>query len=86
MRRYSYILSFFVELPLAAELQPVEVSSGRPNIEKIKNLNSKVYGKCSVRIESAQILLLPAAKSVILEFRSSSFLNNNVMLCQQLTS
>ena len=46
---------FFVELPLAAELQPVEVPTGRPNIEKIENRNSKVHRKCSVRTESAQI-------------------------------
>ena len=38
-----YGIQFFVELPLAAELQPVEVPSGRPNIEKIENLNSKVH-------------------------------------------
>ena len=66
---------FFIELPLIAELQPVEVPTGRPNIGKKSEIGT---AKCT---ESAlcgpKVLKSRAAKSMILEFRPSPFINHN---------
>ena len=75
---------FFVELPLAAELQPVEVPSRRPNIGRNRKSVQQSAPKMLCDDRKCSNPMLAASKmNVILESKSSS---HNIMLCYQLIS
>ena len=86
MRRYSYILSFLSNSLWPRSYSRLKCPRDAQTSKKIENRNSKVRRKCSVRTESAQIQLLPAAKSVISGIPTLAVHHHNAMLCQQLTS